>query len=87
MPDGQPQRALTHTWSSLGQVREQNPQLLRSLALLIHTPLHSSGNALFGSQTQPSTVQTRPVPAAQTLPQPRQLFGSVKLTQPLLQRI
>jgi hypothetical protein len=86
-PTGQPQRPLTHSWPSLGQVKEQNPQLVRSLDLLTHVPLHSSGSALCGSQTQPLTVQTRPVPAAQTFPQPRQLFGSVKLTQPLLHRI
>ena len=87
IPPGQPQSELVHTWSSLGQVKEQNPQLVRSFALLTQAPLHSSGNALFGSQTQPFTVQTRPVPVAQTLPQPRQLLGSVKLTQPLLHRI
>ena len=87
IPPGHPQMELVHTWSSLGQVKEQNPQLLRSFDLLTQVPLHSSGSELFGSQTQPFTVQTRLVPVAQTLPQPRQLFGSVKLTQPLLQRI
>jgi hypothetical protein len=87
MPAGQPHRPPTHTWSSRGQVKEQKPQLVRSLDLLTQAPLHSSGDALWGSQTQPFTVQTRPVPVAQTFPQPRQLFGSVKLTQPLLHRI
>ena len=76
-PDGQPQTPAVHTCSSLGQVLKQRPQLVRSFDLLTQVPLHSSGNALCGSQTQPLAVQTRPVPVAQTLPQPRQLFGSV----------
>jgi hypothetical protein len=77
-PDGQPQTPLLHTHSSFPQVLKQAPQLVRSVALLTQVPLHSSGRALCGSQTQPpAAVQTRPVPVGQTLPQPRQLFGSV----------
>ena len=75
-PPGQPQTPFVHTCSSLGQVEKQDPQLVRSFDLLTHMPLHSLGKALCGSQTQPFAVQTRPVPVAQTLPQPRQLFGS-----------
>jgi hypothetical protein len=75
-PGPHPQTPFVHTWSSLGQFMKQNPQLVRSLDLLTQVPLHSSGKALCGSQTHPFAVQTRPVPVAQTLPQPRQLFGS-----------
>ena len=75
-PPGQPQMPFVHTCSSFGHVLKQSPQLVRSFDLFTHVPLHSSGNVLCGSHTQPFTVQTRPVPVAQTLPQPRQLFGS-----------
>lgn len=86
-PPGQLHWPLTHTCSSRGHVLKQAPQWLRSLALSTQAPLHSSGRPLCGSHTQPFAVQTRPVPLGHTLPQPRQLLGSVKLTQPPLQRI
>jgi hypothetical protein len=75
-PFGQPQTPFVHTYSSFEQVLKQSPQLVRSFFLFTQVPLHSSGNALCGSQTQPFAVQTRPLPVGQTLPQPRQLFGS-----------